>query len=88
MRFVAMCKSLEIRLVSLSHDLPQPGLLPKEKEPRAPRLWPNQRRDWPDGLRRHLIRPAATFSPSNPPSSDFGATDAEKEYILWDDFPA
>jgi hypothetical protein len=26
----------------------------------------------------HLIRPAATFSPS----------DAEKEFILWDDFPA
>jgi len=32
------------------NDLPQPGLLPKEKEPRAPRLWQNQRQDRPDGL--------------------------------------
>src|SRR5476651_591032 len=27
----------------------------------------------------HLIRPPATFSPSDPPSSDFGAMNAEKE---------
>jgi hypothetical protein len=26
---------------------------------------------------KHLIRPSATFSPS----------DAEKEFILWDDYP-
>jgi hypothetical protein len=29
----------------------------------------------------HLIRPPATFSPSDPPSSDFGATNAEKDFL-------
>jgi hypothetical protein len=32
---------------------------------------------WPSPHSTHLIRPAATFSPS----------DAEKEFILWDDDP-
>jgi hypothetical protein len=31
---------------------------------------------------RHLIRPAATFSPSDPPSSDFGVTCGRRNYFV------
>jgi hypothetical protein len=49
--------------ISLSHDLPQPGLLTKEKEKHAPRLWQNQRRDWPNGLPRKRKRSKSVPSP-------------------------
>ena len=40
-----------------------PSLLPKEKEQRAPRLWQNQRRDWPDGLPKNRSVNAQVLSP-------------------------
>jgi hypothetical protein len=49
--------------LGVAESASEPGLLPKEKEPRAPRLWQNQRRDWPDGRPRIGRRALAVPSP-------------------------
>jgi hypothetical protein len=55
----ASCRLPESKL----NTLPHPGLLPTEKEKRAPRLWQNRRRDWPDGRSSRRKRAQAVPSP-------------------------
>jgi hypothetical protein len=54
------------------HVLPHPGLLPKEKEKRAPRLWKYSRRDWPDGLPNKLAARRVKSSPGGEETGEGG----------------